>query len=597
MKKIKELYNSSKFRTKLLFIFAVSALFPILIILIISARLNTHNMTKKVDELMTTNLTQIAQRVNLNLEVYTNLLYQIYQDEEINENIKVFIGSGSTGYATAYRRINNRLKQYNTTDSGVRCISVVCTDGSAVVYDFETDSLINHLWNGYQDLRETKPYKMAEGEPGMVVIPTMSFREREETKHYFHIAKRVFDWDNLDKGSIATIIMSVDAKILDSICNSPGKTGEKKEINFIMDDEERIIAYPDEDFTGIKKNKDLTIEEFVGLSGFMKGKKIYLSSYRDKATGWTFYNAYDRDYMLQDVTNSLKLYFTIGVIALLAATASLLYLLRQINSSVDKVIGGIREVQGGNLDAQVQVECHDEIGKIAENFNNMTIKVKKLIREVKTATDKQKNAEIRALEAQINPHFLYNTLDSINWMAIESGEYEISKMIRNLGIILRYSVNKSNSIVDVKTVEDWLEKYISLQQMRFENIFTYEIHVESQARTKKLHKLLLQPFLENAILHGLKDKEGGGMLCVDISLSEDEDMLNIVIEDNGQGMTEEETRHYNDRKEAVKDDGRSIGLHNVFSRIDMYYGEKAAWNVTSIPGMGTVITLKLPVIE
>lgn len=597
MKKIKGLYNNSKLRTKLLFILGVSALFPILIILIISARLNTYNMTKKVDELMTTNLTQIAQRVNLSLEVYTNLLYQIYQDEEINENIKTFMSGEPNGYATAYRDINNRLKRYNTTDSGVRCISVVCTNGSTVVYDFGTDSLLNHLWKGYRDLRETDAYRMAEGEPGMVVVPTMTFKERDGMKHYFHIAKRVFDLENLDQGSIATIIMSIDVKFLEKICNTPSENRDKKEINFILNDEHKVISFPDEDFSGLKLREDLTIEEFVSLTGLMKGKKVYLSSYKDKATGWTFYNAYDREYMLQDVTNSLKLYATIGIVALLAATALLLYLLRQINSSVDCVIGGIREVQGGNLDVQVQVECHDEIGKIADNFNSMTIKVKKLIREVKTATDKQKNAEIRALEAQINPHFLYNTLDSINWMAIESGEYEISKMIRNLGIILRYSVNKSNSIVAVETVEDWLEKYVSLQKMRFEDIFTYEIHVEPQARKKRLHKLLLQPFLENAIMHGLKDMDGGGMLCVDISLSEDGTMLNIVIEDNGQGMSEEEVKHFNDREEAVKDDGRNIGLHNVFSRISMYYGEKAVWNITSIPQMGTVITLKLPVIE
>lgn len=597
MKKIMEMYNNSKFRTKLLTIFGVSALLPILIILIISARLNARNMTDKVNELMVTSLTQIAERVNLNLEVYTNLLYQMYQDEQITENIKILIEDEGTGYAAAYNQINNRLKQYNTTEAGVRCISVICGDGSAVVYDFDTGSSVDNLWRNYQDLRMTEPYKMAVDQPGMVIVPTMAFQDKNDMKHYFHIAKRVFDWENLESGSIATIVMTVDENVLNRICNSSNADEQETGINFIMSENGRVISYPDEDFSGIEKRPELSIDDFVELSGFMKNKNIAVNEYQDPVTGWLFYNAYDKDYMLMDVTNSLRLYVGIGAMALLAATVAILCLVRQINQSVARVVGGIKEVQAGNLDVNVPVNQHDEIGEIAENFNHMTVQVKNLIGEVCEATDKQKNAEIRALEAQINPHFLYNTLDSINWMAIEHGEYEISKMLRNLGVILRYSVNKSNSVVTVEVLEDWLEKYISLHQIRFDNVFTYQIHVEEAAKQKKIHKLLIQPFVENAILHGLKEKEGGGLLLVDISVAEDRSTLNIIIEDNGAGMSKERLEQYNDPQKAVADDGRSIGLHNAFSRMRMYYGEGARWHVNSIENMGTVVTIKLPMDE
>lgn len=598
MKKLKERYNNARFRTKLLLIFGVTSLLPLLIILIISSRLNTRNMTAKVDELMLMNLKQIAERVNLNLEVYTNVLYQIYQDEEITENIKVLLEDSDTGYAAAYNRINDRLKQYNTTESGVRCTSVICADGTSVVYDFGTGSSIDHLWKNYKDLRMTEPYQEAEGQPGMVITSTMAFKEREGSRqewfrHYFHIAKRVFDLENLEAGSIATIVMSVDVEALNRICNA-GET--ETGINFIMDPDGRCISYPDEDFSGLKKKDSLSIEEFVNLSGFMENRDISVTSYEDPVTGWIFYNAYDREYILRDVARSQRLYIAIGALAILASAAAILGLVRQINRSVDEVMCGIRRVQGGDMDTQVRVVCRDEIGRIAENFNQMTVQVKNLIKEVKSATDRQKNAEIRALEAQINPHFLYNTLDSINWMAIEKEEYEISRMIRNLGIILRYSVDKSNSIVEIRMVEEWLERYISLHQMRFEHVFSYQIHVEEEARDKKIHKLLLQPFVENAVLHGLKDKEGGGLLYVDIGLSEDGETLHIIIEDNGKGMSRELQEHYNDLEKAVADDGRSIGLHNVFSRIRMYYGERASWNIKSIEGMGMVITIKVPVI-
>lgn len=155
MKKLKERYNNARFRTKLLLIFGITSLLPLLIILMISSRLNTRNMTDKVDELMIVNLRQIAERVNLNLEIYTNVLYQIYQDEEITENIKILLEDSDTGYAAAYNRINDRLKQYNTTESGVRCTSVICADGTSVVYDFGTGSSIDHLWKNYKDLLQT----------------------------------------------------------------------------------------------------------------------------------------------------------------------------------------------------------------------------------------------------------------------------------------------------------------------------------------------------------------------------------------------------------------------------------------------------------
>lgn len=597
MNRIKAIYNNSKFQTKLMLIFLMTAVLPIVLILVFSALLNTRNMSKKVDELMTVNLTQIAERVNLSLEVYTNLTYQIYQDEEINENIKLYMYGNENQSVAAYNQINKRLKQYNTADSGVRCISVVCTNGNAVIYDFETDSFFNNLWKNYSDMRETQPYTDAVDQPGMVVVPTMSFYENDERKEYFHIAKRVFDFNHLEEGSIATIIVSIDARILNEICNPIGKEDLEAGINFIMDKDDKIIAYPNMDFSGTKMQKDLSISEFATMTGYMKNKEIAVNSYEDKATGWTFYNVYDKRYMLKDVTGAQKIYITVGVLALVATILAILLLVRQMNESVYQIVSGIKVIQEGNLDVKIRVRYHDEIGNIAENFNTMTERIKNLIQEVKNATAKQKNAEIRALEAQINPHFLYNTLDSINWMAIENEEYEISRMIRNLSVILRYSVSKSNSIVTIETVGDWLEKYIALQQMRFEDIFDSKINIEEAAKSKKIHKLLLQPFIENAILHGLKEKEGQGLLCVDISLCDDEKKLCIIIEDNGRGMTEDEKQLYNNMEEATIDDGRSIGLHNVFSRIRMYYGEAAVWNITSFKDMGTVITLKLPVID
>lgn len=180
---------------------------------------------------------------------------------------------------------------------------------------------------------------------------------------------------------------------------------------------------------------------------------------------------------------------------------------------------------------------------------------------------------------------------------MEKEEYEISRMVRNLGVILRYSVDKSNKMATVAEMADWLEKYVSLQQMRFNNSFICEIHVQPEAKLMRIHKLLLQPFVENAITHGFKEIEHGGILRVDVLLSENEDELDIIIEDNGKGMTREAVEKYNNPSVEWQEAARSIGLPNAFSRMRMYYGSRASWNVSSIAEVGTVITLKVPAMK
>ena len=594
-KKILKHYNSWKLGHKLLCAFALASIIPLLLMQVYVFQVNRKQMTEKIDELMVSNLTQIAERVNLNMEVYTNLLYQIYKDDQVTECVSELNDMQESHKAVAYNQIVKRLKQYRNSDAGIRCLSIVCPDGTAVIYDFETDSSLNTIWHNYSDMRQIPPYRESLDAPGMVLTDTMNFQGGENDGHFFHISKRMFDFNDLEKGSIATVIMSVDQKILSSICGNGTK--EDPSINFILNKEQRVVSYLDEDFTGNAINPQLNIKEFVNVSGYLRNKNVALNQYEDADTGWIFYNAYDRDYMLKDLTKTQGTQLGITVLLLVFALALIFYTVRNMDASVKSVVSGMQEVKNGNLDVVVPVQSFDEIGTIADNFNEMTVKVRELIREVTEAEENRKNAEIRALEAQINPHFLYNTLDSINWMAIEKEEYEISKMIRNLGVILRYSVNKSNQIVTIRELADWLEKYISLQQMRFNDAFSYRLNIEEETYTEKVYKLLLQPFVENAIIHGFKEMESGGLLQIDIMAAEHGQGIIIIIEDNGAGMPQEMLKCFNNKEEAIKDEGKSIGLHNAFSRMNMYYGEKASWNVSSIEGMGTVITLRLPSLQ
>ena len=211
--------------------------------------------------------------------------------------------------------------------------------------------------------------------PGMVLSDTMRFEEGENPGHFFHISKRLFDFDDLEKGSIATVVMSVDQSILSSICGNGTKRDNS--INFIMNQKQEIISYPDEDFTGISINPDLSTEEFVKVSGYLKNKKIALNQYEDADTGWIFCNAYDRDYMLRDVTRTQGMQLGITVLLLSFALVLIIYTIRNMDASVKSVVQGMQEVKKGNLDVLVPVQSFDEIGTITDNFNEMMLQAAK----------------------------------------------------------------------------------------------------------------------------------------------------------------------------------------------------------------------------
>lgn len=554
------------------------------------------NMTEKVDDLMYNQLVQVAERSNLTLEVYTNLVYQIYTNDQIIDSIIEYTEGDKKEKSRAYR-IYDQLQKYGLTVSGIESISLILPDGVDITYDFGMASVVDNLWNDARDMRSITPYIAAKRTQDMAISPTEQFTRNGEEKRIFHISKRMYDFNDIQRDSIATVVLSIDEAVLNSVCNAGGtETGDAvHSMTFIMDENRNVLSYPDPFYAGIKIDENGTIEKFVRATGQLKDKEIALNKYEDSKLGWTYYNVYDKNYIFKDVKKLEWLAVIIGVILAMGSMILIRYTIQLIEHSIDGIMAGIRQIQQGNLNIKVPVESTDEMGLIADNLNTMAEKMKDLISEVEKTGEKQRKAEIKALEAQINPHFLYNTLDSINWLAIEKEEYEISEMLRNLGVILRYSVNKSNQMVTIEEMRNWLEKYVSLHQMRFNQSFSCDIHIEEETNNIRVYKLLIQPFIENAILHGFKGIESGGILRVDIGFSDDRKQLSIIIEDNGKGMPREIAEKFNRMEKEKIEDERGIGLSNAFMRIQLYYGENASWNVSSIAGVGTIIALKLPV--
>lgn len=259
---------------------------------------------------------------------------------------------------------------------------------------------------------------------------------------------------------------------------------------------------------------------------------------------------------------------------------------------MNKVIVAMDEVKDGNFDISIDVgEENDELSYIAFNFNEMCKRLKEHIEKSYLAEINQKNAEMKALQSQINPHFLYNTLEVIRMKAICSGNKEVGKMLYNLATLFRSQL-KEKDIITIKSEVDYCKKYLELFKFRYKEKFNYEIYCDEYLLGNKVIKFILQPLVENYLIHGIRLEDDDNMIVISI-VSEDEDIL-IHIEDNGKGIDVEKIDEINEKLSEKKHNTRSIGILNVNERIKTLYGEKYGVLITKDINLGTKILVKIP---
>ena len=251
----------------------------------------------------------------------------------------------------------------------------------------------------------------------------------------------------------------------------------------------------------------------------------------------------------------------------------------------------MKKIENEEFNVNVDVSGNDEIALLSKSFNKMSYKLNELVSEVYTVRLKQREAELKALQAQINPHFLYNTMDIIFWMCRMENAYESSELINALSKLFRLSLNSGSEFTTVKNEIDHLNCYILIQKKRFEDKITFNTNVTADVLECKVVKLIIQPLVENAIHHGIEKKRGKGK--IDITITRNCDDLIYTITDNGMGADEKEI---NKLLENVQEDNRGFALKNVNDRIKLYFGESYGLEFSSMVGIGTTITVKQPYI-
>ena len=283
-----------------------------------------------------------------------------------------------------------------------------------------------------------------------------------------------------------------------------------------------------------------------------------------------------------------------------------------VSQSVNQSIGSLTALSGsiaeGNLDARAAVPNVRELETLAMDLNTMAGKIKTLIDE---NTQEQRNlqkSEMKALQAQITPHFLYNTLDSIVWLAEGNQNEQVISITRAFSDFFRISLNRGNEWVQVEDEFKHVESYLTIQKIRYRDILDYTIEYEKEMDQKTILKLLLQPLLENALYHGIKNKRGKGLITVrgwmeSTTANQDEDWLFFSVEDNGIGIMEGQLEEIRRLMESAGHSSipqtatQSYGLYNVGRRLELYYNRTNLLDIQSVYKEGTKVSLKIPVVH
>lgn len=295
---------------------------------------------------------------------------------------------------------------------------------------------------------------------------------------------------------------------------------------------------------------------------------------------------------IRSIRNDLLILLgVIGTIALALA----FYFSNSLNRRISKLIKAMRKVHEGNLDTFIENTSSDEIGELIDNYNYMIDRMTVLIEQQYKSGKKVKNAELKALQAQINPHFLYNTLDMINWMSYKNMNKEISSAVKNLAKFYKLSLNRGKSITSIKDEITHVSLYAEIQNMRYSNRVNLQIDVEELVYEYSIPKITLQPIVENSILHGILGRENGSGTITITGKIEGEEIV-LLVQDDGIGIPENKLGTILSEK-TENQKGSGYGLRNINERLMLSYGEQYGLSYSSQLGKGTSVLIRIPAIK
>lgn len=418
-------------------------------------------------------------------------------------------------------------------------------------------------------------------------------KNKIEKEEYIWVLSMLRKFSEKDADSI---ILSIDFKYTSFKSLFENLSFSKGSYIYVVDKDNEILYHKDMQLikNGLVKENNLELKNY--LEGFNSenflGIKRSIIIKNIEATEWKIVGVREeRGLLLKSLKIKLFIIFILFYIIFVLVVINA-YISAIITKPIKKLEKSLTELENNNLEADIYIGGSYEIMHLGTSIKNMSLSIKKLMQDIVREHEEKRKIEFDTLQAQINPHFLYNTLDIIVWMIENENKQGAVKVVTALARFFRISLSKGQNIISVKNEIEHVKNYLMIQQMRFKNKFRYEIDLPEELYSYQSLKLILQPIVENAIYHGMEFMDGDGL--INIEVKKEDDKLLFIISDNGFGIREENIKNILEAKIDISKRSSGIGIRNVNERIKIYFGKEYGINIESILDVGTKVYIYLP---
>lgn len=420
-----------------------------------------------------------------------------------------------------------------------------------------------------------------------IFFPHETVIQFQDDKPYVLLVKQIIDYEN--RNNLGTLFVALDLEFMEKTLSA---VEEKNEANMWMVDSKRYIIYHSN--AKLIGTIDKEMKHYPILNGSFQSNSILYSGAQSVYNRWTFLHSIPVEYLTEeaDFVKNLTVISFIAIVSL--AIFSSILLAWGVAKPIQRLVKEMKQAEKGDFNIYLPDESNNEVGTLSKAFSKMLHEIQELIDEKYEMELKQKEAELYALQSQINPHFMYNTLENIAFM-VEGGEQElVVDMVTNLGRMLRYSLGNKDQLVPLQLELCHADDYLMIQQARFEESLAYVIQTEPNLKDELLPKFLLQPLIENALEHAFIV---GQELKIIINVTSEKGLMTITVEDNGIGIEQNQFSFLEQQlvSEQIINKDDSFGLTNVNGRLVLHYGSEYRLQITSLLGAGTRITIKIPI--
>lgn len=587
---VRKTVNNMTVRNKLIVSFILVVFVPVLIVgLFLTSELRSMALDNAIDD-ASSDMTRIKARITEALAPTVYVSNSIYVDQRVRELVE-------TNYETVYDVVE-AYRNYTYFEDQIRYYNEIDDIRLYVQNDTMLDNWRIIPVNENSKLTRDSWYQEAVNHNGLMSWDYVDHLWK--TQPSFSVSRVIHFAANQTHG---VLVIDVNTDYLNGILNQ-----EVLPILF-LDASNQIVATNQAGLLG-ENVEEVTVSPKLtnGELGIFQDKIFNEPSHIlvDKLTIPNSVNDFRivsiiPDAAIMEGSNRLRtLGFTVIVISIVVAIFLIFSVAHLISKRLSILSKQIQKVGDGDLTTRFSIEGQDEIGQLSKQFNRMTISIKQLLKEIeqknseKHVLEKRQNEiKLKMLASQINPHFLFNTLETIRMKVLLKGEKETAHIVKRLGRLLRISLEVGGGLVPLNQEIDMVKAYLEIQHFRFEERLSYELIIDPDTKDLLIPPLIIQPLVENAVIHGLEGKPGGGTVIVRTSITQNR--LVVQVSDDGVGMTEEKqlkNLHVLTVKEAEEDD--RIGLKNVHERIILTYDQTEGLVIESDLNVGTRISFRIP---